>query len=162
MSLRSVFSEAGYLMEKSLGIWLACWAIRHKAKWDYRLSSTAGLTRWGFVGAGYILAVTMPIAALRVTTLLIGLAFLCWPNLAYHLTNLFSQRSMMMVQGRVTSVAYDRSRASLGYSFTYTGTQFGGTTHVKRRVSPDDWAPGQPIDVIFDPANPEKSRVSIR
>ncbi len=69
---------------------------------------------------------------------------------------------MMMVQGRVTSVAYDRSRASLGYSFTYTGTQFGATTHVKRRVSPDDWAPGQPIDVIFDPANPEKSRVSIR
>ncbi len=72
MSLQSVFSEAGYLMEKSLGIWLACWAIRHKAKWDYRLSSAAGLTRWGFVGAGYILALTMPIAALRVTTCLSG------------------------------------------------------------------------------------------
>ncbi len=69
---------------------------------------------------------------------------------------------MMMVQGRVTSVAYEGSRALVGYSFTYSGTRFGGTTQVKRRVSPDDWAPGQPIDVIFDPANPEKSRVSIR
>lgn len=46
MSLQSVFSQAGYLMEVSFGIWFASWAIRHKAKWDYRLSTTAEVTRW--------------------------------------------------------------------------------------------------------------------
>lgn len=75
--------------------------------------------------------------------------------------NLFVHRPIVMIQSRVTSVAYDGSRASVSYSFTHGGDRFGGTAWVKRRASAADWAPGQPIDVIFDPLNPNKSKASI-
>jgi len=101
-----------------------------------------------------------PTPAARLASGFVGLAFLCWPNFAYHLTNFFVKRPIIMIQGRVTSVAYDGPRASLSYSFTYGGDRFGGTSRVKRRVSRADWAPGQPIDVTFDPLNPYKSMVS--
>ncbi|MGD0131070.1 MAG: hypothetical protein ABSE57_03445 [Bryobacteraceae bacterium] len=92
-----------------------------------------------------------------------GIWFSAWAlrHRAYHLTNLFVKRPIMMIQGRVTSVAYDGSRASVSYSFTHGGDRFGGTAWVKRRASAADWAPGQPIDVIFDPLNPNKSKASI-
>jgi hypothetical protein len=160
MSVQSVVSQAGYLMEGSLGIWFASWAVRRKGKWDYRLSAAAEVTRWGAALGGYILAASLPTPALRLTAGFTGLAFLCWPNLAYHLANLFSNRSMLVVQGGVTSVAYEGPRASLGYSFTYGGARFGGTASVKRRASSADWAPGDLINVTFDPANPEKSKLS--
>lgn len=66
---------------------------------------------------------------------------------------------MVMAQGHVTSVAYDGPRAKLSYDFTYGADRFGGTAWVKRRVMRDDWAEGQSLDVIFDPLNPNRSRI---
>lgn len=160
MDLQATVSQAGYLLERSAGIWFASWAVGYRAGWDHKLSGLAEATRWTIVLVGYLLGVSLPGPAARLTCGFLGLAFLCWPNFAYHLTNLFLKRSMIMIQGRVTSVAYDGSRASLSYSFTYGGDRFGGTSWVKRRVSRADWAAGQPIDVIFDPLNPNKSKVS--
>jgi hypothetical protein len=161
MELQAAVSQAGYLLERSAGIWFAAWALRHRLGWDYKLSGEAAAIRWALVLVGYLLAVLLPTPAARLTCGFVGLAFLCWPNFAYHLTNLFVHRPIMMIQGRVTSVAYDGSRASVSYSFTHGGDRFGGTAWVKRRASAADWAPGQPIDVIFDPLNPNKSKASI-
>jgi len=160
MDLQAAVSQAGYLLERSAGIWFASWALRHRAGWDYKLSGAAVATRWAMVLVSFLLAVSLPTPPTRLISLFIGLAFLCWPNFAYHLTNLFVKRPIVMIQGRVTSVAYDGSRASLNYSFTHGAERFGGTAWFERRASPADWAPGQPIDVIFDPLNPNKSNVS--
>ncbi len=160
MDLQVAFSQAGYLFERSVGIWFASWALRYRLGWDYKLSTVAVATRWTIVLLGYLLGVSLPTPPSRLICGFVGLGFLCWPNLAYHLTNLFVERPIVVIQGRVTSVAYERSRASLGYSFTYGGDRFGRTSRVKRRVSPADWAPGQPVEVIFDPLNPNESKVS--
>lgn len=44
----------------------------------------AVLTRWAVALGGYILAAGLPTPALRLSSFFIGLAFPCWPNLAYH------------------------------------------------------------------------------
>lgn len=67
---------------------------------------------------------------------------------------------MIIIQGHVESVRYDGSRAEPSYSFAYGDETFGGTARVKRRALGDDWAEGQPIDVIFDPLYPNRPKVS--
>jgi hypothetical protein len=73
-------------------IWFVVWAIRRRGELDYELDSTAKLVRW-------LLAITCLGVAIRFPQLLnpppvrvcigfLGIAFLVWPNLAYHLTRL--------------------------------------------------------------------------
>lgn len=71
-------------------IWLSVWAIRKKADVDYKLDSTSQLLRWALVVVGFLVA-HLPGSSLgyvRVGGYVVGLAFLCWPNFAYHLTHL--------------------------------------------------------------------------
>lgn len=72
-----------------LNIWLAVWAIRRKGELDYQLDRTAKAVRWIIVAfcfglvfrAGQLLSPTT-----RVCLGIAGIAFLVWPNLAYHIT----------------------------------------------------------------------------
>ena len=73
-----------------LNIWFVWWAIRFKGELDYMLDLTARVIRWlviaiclGFV-CGLPELVYPP--TLRVCVAFIGVAFLVWPNLAYHAT----------------------------------------------------------------------------
>jgi hypothetical protein len=71
-------------------IWFLVWAIRRRGELDYELDSTAKLIRWALA----IVCLGVPVRfpqlinppAIRVCLGFAGVAFLVWPNLAYHLT----------------------------------------------------------------------------
>jgi len=73
-------------------VWFVAWAIRHRGELDYQLDHAAQIIRWLFVA--FFLGV--PIQAPRLLTSpnlrmsfgIVGMAFLVWPNCAYHLTRL--------------------------------------------------------------------------
>jgi hypothetical protein len=73
-------------------IWLVVWAIRHKGELDYELDSTAKIVRWLLVIICFGVVIRFPQLLnpppVRVCIAFLGLAFLVWPNLAYHLTRL--------------------------------------------------------------------------
>jgi len=90
-----IFANAKVLVGCSVSLWFVFWSIRRGSEVDEKLDSTAQLTRWAVVVFGY-LAGSVPgprFAIFKVIVLLLGLAFLCWPNFAYHLTNLFRRRN---------------------------------------------------------------------
>ncbi len=130
MEFRTLISHVSFLVEKSIGIWFVFWAIRRKADVDYKLSGTAKTVRWTVVGAGYVLGAGLPGPAVtRVVPGLTGICFLCWPNLAYHLSNLFVQ--WPTTEGRVGSVVHDGSHSLISYNFEVGQDTFGGATSVK-------------------------------
>ena len=73
-------------------IWFVAWAIRRKGELDYDLDSTAKFVRW--VVASFCLGISilrpevLKSPNLRIAVGFVGLGFLIWPNLAYHLTSL--------------------------------------------------------------------------
>jgi len=73
-------------------IWIAVWAIRRKGELDYELDDTAKFIRWIIASLCLGIPIFRPDVfkspSSRISLGLIGLAFLVWPNLAYHLTNL--------------------------------------------------------------------------
>jgi hypothetical protein len=87
-----VLSFYGSYSAKIACIWFSVWAIRRKAEVDYPLDRSARLVRWLAVAAGFAAGYYVPgsdLWYLRVAGGFLGLAFLCWPNFAYHLTNFF-------------------------------------------------------------------------
>jgi hypothetical protein len=91
----NILSFYGSLSAKIACIWLSVWAIRRKAEADYPLDRFARTVRWAAVVAGFAIGyyVTGPdLGYVWVAGGTLGLAFLCWPNFAYHLTNLFRRR----------------------------------------------------------------------
>jgi Protein of unknown function (DUF3592) len=157
MEIQTLVSHVSFLFQKSLGIWLCLWAIRYKADWDYKLSGTAKAVRWSVVGIGYTLAAALPGPPLmRVAPGVIGICFLCWRNLAYHLTNLFIE--WPTTEGRVGSAASDGSHSVISYSFELGRDTFGGaTTLTSNNVIP--YSEGQRVTVAYDPLNPDQSKV---
>jgi len=79
-------------------IWFAFWSVRRGAEADYPLNRTAKKVRWTAVSIGFFVGYYGYYApanfggSIRVAGFLWVMAFLCWPNLAYHLTNLFGRR----------------------------------------------------------------------
>jgi hypothetical protein len=73
-----------------LNIWFVCWAIRHRGELDYDLDPTARAVRWLVVAVCFGLVLRLPQLlnppSLRVCVGIVGIAFLVWPNLAYHTT----------------------------------------------------------------------------
>src|SRR5579863_7670787 len=161
MEIQTLVSHTSFLLEKSLGIWFAVWAIRYRAAWDFKLGSVAKLLRWTVVGIGYLFAASLPgPAVVRLVPGLIGLCFLCWPNFAYHLNNIFAR--WPKTDGRVVSVSQTAHGYLVGYSFTVGGETCGGTATIRTTGSPDNKQPyyeGQQIAVSFDPLNPNQSEV---
>src|SRR6266849_6619181 len=72
-------------------IWLAFWALRRKYELDYKLDPMARTIRWLIVAASVPLARigAVKFEPLRVFSAFLFLAFLVWPNLAYHLARIF-------------------------------------------------------------------------
>jgi len=157
MEIQTLLSHVSFLFQKSLGIWLCLWAIRYKADWDYKLSSTAKVVRWGVVGVGYTMAASLsgpPI--MRLVPGVVGICFLCWPNFAYHLTNLFIQ--WPTTEGRLGSAASDGSRSVITYSFELGHDTFGGAATLESN-NMILYSEGQRVTVAYDPLNPDHSKV---
>lgn len=81
---------AKWLAQAEVCLWFAAWAIRRKGEMDLRLDRAAHWLRWMVVVAGWLLA-SIPggrYGAPRAAAGLIGLLFLCWPNIAQHTVGL--------------------------------------------------------------------------
>src|SRR5215470_6449101 len=79
-----------------IGIWVSVWAIRRKSDVDYRLDSTEKTIRWSiaFIGLSVTRLPGSSLGYVRLAGLLLGMAFLCWPNFAHHLARLFGHRPL--------------------------------------------------------------------
>ncbi len=108
---------------------------------------------------GYLLGVSLPTPAARLTSGFVGLAFLCWPNFAYHLTNLFAE--WPIAEGKVVSVADRDTRVSLSYNYKHGSDSFGGTGSLKRSELVGEFSPGDSIAISYDPLNPKKSKINV-
>lgn len=92
MAAGNIWSFYSEFSAKIACIWLCFWAIRKKADVHYPLDGVGRIVRWTLVAVGF--AVVYYVASsglgyLRVAGMLVALAFLCWPNLAFYLRNLF-------------------------------------------------------------------------
>lgn len=160
MEIPIVISRFNFLWVKSLGPWLSVWAIRYKAECDYKLSPTARCVRWLVVAVGYFLAASLPGPGfVRLVPGFTGLAFLCWPNLAYHLTNYFVR--WPQTEGQVTHFALSDPYPILSYSFELDGNTYGGRTAIKSLAHSSRYPEGQAITVRYDPFNPNESKAAL-
>jgi len=153
--MHQTIAHVSWMFEKSLGIWLAAWAVRYKAEWDYKLSSTARALRWGVVLAGYWLAASAPSPGVRVISGCVGLGFLCWPNFAYHLSKVFIE--WPTAQGRIVSADSSSNGSYVSYMFHVGDQTFGGNARVKSSTT--HFSEGQRILIAYDPLNPEESKL---
>ncbi len=102
------------------------------------------------------------LGAVRISGGLIGLCFLCWPNFAYHLTNLFED--WPTAAGTVgSSEVQSTSHWIIRYDFQYNGERYGGESKVKaipgltvKVAYPDD----AHVAIRYDPLNPGNSAVA--
>jgi len=72
---------------------MAFWAIRRRGEFDYELDLMGKIVRWAIVVlALFLVQIPGPkLATFRVIVGCVGMAFLVWPNFAYHLTNILKQ-----------------------------------------------------------------------
>ena len=85
------YQYVGKLIANAACVWFAFWAIRSKYELDYKLNRAAQTLRWGVIVVAFSVALLRApqFKAVRITAGIVFLAFLCWPNFAYHLTRLF-------------------------------------------------------------------------
>jgi len=151
----SAFSR---VVRDSLSPWFTVWAIRHKGGLDRKLSANGRLVRWSVVIVCYSLGPRASSAAVRVSSVFIGLAFLCWPNFAYYLASPFEERES--IEGKVSYARQSGSRWYVDYYFDFNGKTYGGTSKSKPISSltlEGAYPEGSPVTVAFDPLNPERS-----
>jgi hypothetical protein len=159
MDILNPFPQVSYALQKSVGLWLSVWAVRFSAGIDYKLSAQGKTIRWAVVVICFALT-SVPGASLgwfRVSSYLIGLAFLCWPNLAYHLGKLFDE--WPIAEGRVDSVQQQSdSRWTIAYDFEIGGERYGGHDTVKSgSIKRDASDERTRVLVRSDPLNPGRS-----
>jgi hypothetical protein len=84
-------------------IWFVVWAISHRGELDYDLDLNAKIIRWFVVVVCLGLAIQVPQLLnppwFRFTVGLIGIAFLVWPNFAYHLTRVLRWLKLLRRSG---------------------------------------------------------------
>jgi hypothetical protein len=153
--------QVSYTLQKSLGVWFMFWAIRVSAGVDYKLNARGRSVRWAVVVVGFALT-SIPGARLgwfRFLAFLMGVSFLCWPNLAYYLNNLFE--IWPSTEGRVDSIQQQSSsRWQVAYDFEVEGERFGGLSTLKvdpRLNAGDPSLEEMRIVVRYDPLNPGRS-----
>jgi hypothetical protein len=88
ITVENILGFYGAFSAKITCIWLSVWAIRKKGDVDYPLDSLGHVIRWSVVVIGFILARAPGPKYFRLSSLLVGMVFLCWPNCAYHLARL--------------------------------------------------------------------------
>jgi hypothetical protein len=89
-----ILANARFLAQSEVCIWFVFWAYRRRYELDEKLDRRAKLVRWSIVGVCYVLG-CLPgprFGPAKAVALVVGLAFFCWPNFAYHLTNWFRRR----------------------------------------------------------------------
>ena len=92
-ALTQIGAFYSHLLPELICIWLSVWAIRKKAEVDEPLDRGAKILRWTIIVVAFGTG-CLPGESLRVVRICgfwVGLSFLCWPNLAYHLRNLFKR-----------------------------------------------------------------------
>lgn len=161
MALQPLTSQVELLLQASLGLWFSAWALRRKLGWDYKLSKAAQMVCWGVVGIGYGVATsTLGPGPVRAVALVVGLCFLCWPNLAYRLTNIFI--AWPTTEACLVSIAECDSGNVIGYRFCRAGERLGGSTLCKKKARGCDaaeYSVVQSVVVRYDPLNPTQSRI---
>lgn len=88
------YTYAARLAADAACVWFAVWAIRKKYALDYPVEYTAKVVRWSLVVVSFVLALLRQpeFRPIRIFAGILLLAFLCWPNFAYRLVNLFRGR----------------------------------------------------------------------
>ena len=78
------------IIEYALGIWFAAWAFRRRYELDYPLDRGMQTLRWAVIFVAFALAlVPGPNAKwVRFCSGFTAIAFLSWPNFAYHIARL--------------------------------------------------------------------------
>ena len=92
----AVIRDAFAVGEALFGIWLTSWAIRRRYELDYELDPSEQVLRWSVVVISFVIVGRSPGPGhliSRAVPLIVGLSFLCWPNLGLHLAQLFRQIS---------------------------------------------------------------------
>ena len=87
---REIFHNALFLAQCLICIWVVFWSIRRRGGFDEQLSPKAQVLRWTVVVCGVLLA-SIPgttLGFLQGVSLILGAAFLWWPNLAAHVMRL--------------------------------------------------------------------------
>jgi hypothetical protein len=90
----NILSFYGSYSAKIACIWLSSWVLRRNAEVDLPLDRTARTVRWMAVAMGFGVGYYVhgqKWGYVRLAGFVFGLAFLCWPNFAHHLTNLFKR-----------------------------------------------------------------------
>lgn len=74
-------------------VWLGVWAVRKKYEVDEELDRAAQIIRWSVVAVSFaVMSVPGPEFKLaRILAAVVLLAFLCWPNFAYQLRQMFKR-----------------------------------------------------------------------
>jgi hypothetical protein len=93
-AFEQMLNTAKWLAQGEVCLWFAAWSIRRKGEMDMRLDRAAHWLRWIVVVGGWLLA-SIPggkYGAPRAVAGLVGLAFLCWPNIAQHTVGLTRRR----------------------------------------------------------------------
>ena len=98
-------SYAKTVLTTSLTLWFAVWVIRYRGDLDRKLDPIALRLRWGIAGVTHALVIFasewLNYPATRIAVWAVGAAFLAWPNLAYHLTELL--RHCRVIKNQVAS-----------------------------------------------------------
>jgi hypothetical protein len=160
MGIVNPFAQAGYIIQRSLGIWLSIWAVRYGMSIDYRLGIRGKVTRWAAVLLCFGLTAVpgSKLGWFRIICYLVGLAFLCWPNLAYYLSKGYQE--WPTIEGRINSVEQQQGSSwVVGYDFELGGERYGGRDTVKN--DPGHYADVSREDarvlIRYDPLNPGRS-----
>ena len=157
MDAQSLISHVGFLIERSMGIWFPCWALRYRAGWDYKLNGAAKIARWTIVVVGYSVGASLPgPAAVRLVPGFVGVGFLCWPNFAYRLAKLLAK--WPVAAGRVVSITKTESGIDVMYEFQGEEGRLGGMASLAASSCGRAVA-GQTIAVRYDPLNPGESEL---
>ncbi len=160
MIIPNPLPQISYALEKSIGLWITFWAIRHKAGVDYKLSGRMQALRWAMT-IGFFALTSLPGAALgwaRISAFLIGLTFLCRPNFAYYFGRLFEK--WPTTEGRVNSIqAQEGSKWAVAYDFEVGGERYGGRDTVESKVAIRERSSAEDAWVLirYDPLNPGRS-----
>jgi hypothetical protein len=95
--LNGTFSYLSGLACGAVSVWFFFWAYRRKYELDYKLDRTAQTVRWSIVLAGFDLALLpgSEFKIVRITGGFVLVAFLAWPNFAYHLAGVLGRRKLM-------------------------------------------------------------------
>lgn len=84
---------ASQITSCAVSVWFVSWALRRKYELDYKLTAMEQLTRWVIVAVAFGLTFLPDsnLATVRITSGILGIAFVAWPNLARHLMGLFGR-----------------------------------------------------------------------